>query len=217
MIGKSKILLLSVMLMMIPAAFQAHAFDVNENHTGIYVYGMGGIQTAAHDTNDRTGTTFGSDVAPGFGLTVGGNITDWIASEMQFSYLTATGNTPSGQGREHALTIRINAKYSFLTNASMNKDAGWKIYPYAKAGGLAHALYVNAPVIDDKVGAWGAGFGIGGGLEVDYKALYLGLDLSNDFVFLQGQNRTIAGADTTILNGGFSYQFAGMAAVGIHF
>ena len=206
-----------MVLFMGTLAFQAQAFDVNENHTGIYVYGMGGMQTATDDTNDRTGTKFGNSVEPGFGLTVGGNITDWIASEMQFSYVTATGNTPSGQGREHLLTVRLNAKYSFLTNASMNKDAGWKIYPYAKMGGLAHGLYVNAPVVDDKVGAWGAGFGIGGGLEADYKALYLGLDLSNDFVFLQGQNRTIGGVDTEILSGGFAYQFAAMAAVGVHF
>jgi len=162
---------------------QSWAFDVNDNHTGSYVYGMGGFVTLSHDTNDRTGLKFGSDIEAGYGFTYGHNITDWIAPELQFSYSTSTGATPSGQGREHALTTRLNAKVSFLTRSDWNKNRTWKFYPYAKAGGLAHALFVNAPNDDDKMGAWGGGIGIGGGLEVLYKALYLGLDLSNDMVF----------------------------------
>ncbi|OGQ07694.1 MAG: hypothetical protein A3G32_00675 [Deltaproteobacteria bacterium RIFCSPLOWO2_12_FULL_40_28] len=190
-----------------------------ENHKGSYIYSMVGFMDLSHDTNDRTGTEFGNDIELGYGFTYGHNITDWIAPELQFSYSTKTGNTPSGTGREHALTVRLNGKYSFLTTqySDFNKDRSWKIYPYAKAGGLAHALFVNAPNDDDKVGAWGYGFGLGGGLEVDYKALYLGLDLSNDLVFLQEYKKVIAGVDTTILSGGFDYQISVMAAVGVHF
>lgn len=197
------------------AAPAAQAFST-DNHTGSYLYGMGGFMMVRDDTNARTNLKFGGAIVPAFGLTYGHNITDWIAPEIQFVYGTATGNTPGGRAREHVLTIRINAKYSFLTKTQASKE-GWKFLPYAKAGGLIHALYVNAPVGDDKVGAYGGGFGFGGGLEVNWKALYLGLDLSNDLVFLQGVTKTIGGVPTRVLNGGFDYQFSVMAGVGVHF
>jgi hypothetical protein len=210
------VLLLCAFLLL--STSQVHAFDL-ENHKGSYLYLMGGFMRASHDTNLRTATpqTFGSALVPAFGLTYGHNITDWIAPEIQFSYGTATGQTPSGSSREHLLTIRLNAKYSFLTNSGFNKNGGLKIYPYAKVGGLAHALYVNAPNTNDKVGAYGGGVGLGGGVEFNYKVLYFGVDVSNDLVFLQEQRRTILGTDTIITNGGFSYQPSVMGAVGVHF
>lgn len=192
----------------------AEAIDYS-NHKGFYIYGMGGFMDASHDTNVRTNQSFGSAVIPGFGLTSGYNFTDWIAAELQIAYGTATGTTPSGNGREHLLNIRLNAKYSFLTKKYAGAD--WKILPYVKAGGVAHGLFVNAPNTNDKVGAFGGGVGLGGGLEVNYKALYLGLDLSNDLIFLSEQRRTIAGVDTLITAGGFDYQISLMAAVGVHF
>jgi hypothetical protein len=194
----------------------AKAFDV-ENHKGSYFYLMGGFMDASHDTNVRTGQGFGNDLVPGFGFTYGHNISNAIAPEIQFAYATANGSTPSGSSREHLLNVRLNAKYSFLTKAAFNQDAGWKLYPYAKAGGVAHAMYINAPNANDKVGAYGGGFGVGGGLEANYKALYLGLDISNDFLFLQAEKNTIAGVETEITNGGFDYQIAVMGAVGVHF
>lgn len=201
-------------------ATTTQAFDVNNNHTGSYLYIMGGIQDVSNDTNVRVtpNQEFGNDIEPSMGLTYGYNITNWIAPELQFSYVTATGSTPGGSAREHALTIRLNGKYSFLTNSSFNANRKIKIYPYAKAGGLAHAVYVNAPVTDDKVGAWGYGFDLGGGVEFNWKALYLGLDISNDFVFLKEYTRNITGVgETVILNGGFDYQIGAVAAVGVHF
>ena len=188
-----------------------------DNHTGSYLYGMGGFMKVTDDTNARTGLKFGGAIAPAFGLTYGHNITDWLAPEIQFSYATASGDTPGGPAREHALTVRINAKYSFLTKKDFNQD-GWKFFPYAKAGGLAHALYVNAPVVDDKVGAYGGGFDFGGGLEINKGVLYLGLDINNDLVFLQGITKTIAGVPgVKILDGGFDYQISLMGCVGVHF
>lgn len=200
-------------------AIPAHAFSF-DNHTGSYLYAMGGFMTLTDDANQRTvpPTKFGGTIVPAFGLTYGHNITDWIAPEIQFVYATASGLTPGGAAREHALTIRINAKYSFLTNWERNKNKeAWKLFPYVKAGGLVHALYVNAPVATDKVGAYGGGAGFGGGLEVNWKALYLGLDISNDLVFLQSVTKTVAGTPTQIIAGGFNYQFSLMGAVGVHF
>lgn len=196
-------------------AVPAHAFST-DNHTGSYVYAMGGFMNLDNDTNVQSGLPFGSSVSPAFGLTYGHNITDWIAPEIQLNYSTTTDLTASGQGREHALTIRINAKYSFLTNWPSNKE-GWKFLPYVKAGGLVHGLFVNAPADVDKAGSFGGGVGLGGGLEVNWKALYLGLDLSNDLLFLQGVNKTIAGVPTQIIQGGFDYQISLMGAVGVHF
>lgn len=190
-----------------------------DNHTGFYFYGMAGFMQATHDENQRVTPSqeFASSLVPAFGLTMGYNITDWIAPELQISYGTATGDTPSGEGREHLLTVRLNAKYSFLTNAEFNKDGGLKFYPYAKVGGLMHGLFVNAPDDVDKVGAYGGGFGAGGGVEFNYGLLYFGVDVSNDFVFLQEETEEIAGNEVTILNGGFKYQASVMGTVGIHF
>lgn len=202
-------------LLAIVIAPSVHAYST-DNHTGSYIYVMGGLMNPAHDTNIRTNLKFGSNFAPGFGLTYGHNITDWIAPEIQFAYSTSRGNTPGGRAREHMLNIRLNAKYSFLTSQAMNQS-GWKILPYAKAGGVVHALFVNAPVDDDKVGAYGGGFGLGAGLEVNYGVLYLGLDISNDLLFLQATHKTIAGVRTKIINGGFDYQLSVMGAVGVHF
>ncbi len=188
-----------------------------DNHTGSYLYAMGGFSTVTHDTNARTNLKFGGAIIPSFGLTYGYNITDWIAPEIQFSYATGTGNTPSGRSREHVLNVRINAKYSFLTNQAMNQSGNWRYYPYVKAGGVVHGLFVNAQNDNDKIGAYGGGVGLGGGLEINYKALYLGLDISNDLLFLQGQTKTIGGVQTTILDGGFAYMFTFAGAIGVHF
>lgn len=208
---------LFVFIVLFWAVPNSYAFDVNENHTGSYIYGMFGFIRSANDTNARTGTVFANSIEMNYGITYGHNVTDWIAPEIQFAYFTKQGNTPSGAGREHALQVRLNAKYSFLTNAAFNQERAWKIYPYAKAGGVAHGLFVNAPNNDDKVGAYGGGFGIGGGLEVNYKALYLGIDISNDFLFLKETRRVIDGVNEIITAGGFEYMPSVQAAVGVHF
>lgn len=192
---------------------QAYSTD---NHTGSYIYAMGGFMNLDNDTNVQSGLPFGSSIAPAFGLTYGHNITDWIAPEIQFNYSTSTDLTASGAGREHALTIRLNAKYSFLTKSEFNKE-GWKFFPYAKLGGVMHGLFVNAPADVDKAGSFGGGVGLGGGLEVNYGILYLGLDISNDLLFLQDVFKTIGGVRTQIIEGGFDYQISVMGAVGVHF
>lgn len=208
---------LSLSLGLLP--FQAWGFNVNDNHTGYYVYLMTGIVDSAHDTNVRPTppVKFGNDFQLGYGLTTGYNITNWIAPELQMAFSTVTGNTPGGAAREYLATLRINAKVSLLTNAAFNQNHKLKFYPYAKAGGVVNALYVNAPVSTDKVGAYGWGAGLGGGLEVDYKALYFGIDLSNDLLLMQTYKKTILGVNTTLINGGFDYQFSGMGALGVHF
>ncbi len=204
------VVLLFCLTLSMPAVSQAGFTD---NHTGSYFYLMGGFMNLDNDTNIRANTAFGGSIDPAFGFTYGHNITDWIAPELQFSYSTSTGNTPSGTGREHALTARLNAKYSFLTGSQAAK-AGWKIMPYAKAGGIAHALFVNAPTSTDSIGAWGYGFGVGGGLEVNRGILYLGVDVSNDFIFLQDDTDS---SGVPILDGGLDYQISVMGCAGIHF
>lgn len=214
----NKFLLRSFVLavLLIAFSFSSNSYAVNyDNHKGFYIYAMGGFMDSSHDTNVRTGLKFGSSIVPGFGLTAGYNVTDWIAPELQIAYGTSTGQTPSGSSREHLLTIRLNAKYSFLTSKYEGKV--WKLLPYVKAGGVAHALYVNAPNSNDKVGAYGFGFGVGGGLEVNYKVLYFGIDISNDFLFMQAENNNIAGVSTQITKGGFDYQISVMGAIGVHF
>ena len=213
---KRSLLVTLTVISLMGLTLHAEAFST-DNHKGSYLYAMGGFMKVTDDTNARTGLKFGGSIAPAFGLTYGHNITDWLAPEIQFSYATASGATPGGSAREHALTVRINAKYSFLTKKDFNQD-GWKFFPYAKAGGLGHALYVNAPVVDDKVGAYGGGFDFGGGLEINKGVLYLGLDINNDLVFLQGITKTIAGVPgVKILDGGFDYQISLMGCVGVHF
>ncbi|HBF11959.1 MAG TPA: hypothetical protein DDW49_00995 [Deltaproteobacteria bacterium] len=204
-------------LMALVFSSSTYAFDT-ENHRGFYFYGMGGFMSAAHDTNVRTDQEFGNDIELAYGTTFGWNIINWLAPELQFSYATTTAEDSSNNtAREHILTIRLNAKVSFLTGADFNKNHTWKIYPYAKVGGVAHALFVNASNDDDKVGAWGGGVGVGGGLEVLYKVLYLGIDISNDLVFLQEEKNEIAGVNTKIIDGGLSDQISVMGAVGVHF
>lgn len=196
---------------------QAKAFDVHTNHTGFYFYGMGGMMTMSHDRNVRTGLDFAHDIEGAYGLTLGYNITNWIAPELQIQYATVTDTTASGQGREHAASVRLNAKVNFFTDkAKEDKDFKW--YPFAKIGGVAHALYVNAPADGDKVGAYGGGVALGAGIEANYKALYLGLELSNDLLFMGEYRDDVGGAaDVLIIEGGFNYQFSLMGAVGVHF
>ena len=177
---------------------------------------MGGMMLLDHDTNVDNGIPFGNDIEPGFGLGLGYNITNWIAPELQIAYSTSTGQTSGGQGREHALNIRLNAKVSFLTSQA-EKDKNVKIYPYVKVGGVAHGLFVNAPVDDDKVGAFGGGVTLGGGVELNYRALFIALDFANDLLFLQEEREDVAGVDTLIIRGGFDYQLSLMGAVGVHF
>jgi opacity protein-like surface antigen len=191
----------------------------NENHVGFYLYGMAGFMNLNNDTNQRVDPPleFGNSVEFAFGFTMGYNVTDAIAPELQFSYSTTTDDTPSGEAREHALSIRANLKYSFLTNAGFNATRSLKIYPYIKGGGVAHGLYINASNDLDKVGSWGYGFTAGGGVEFNYKKLYFGLDISNDFLYLQEETEEIAGQEIDIIEGGFDYQISMMFGVGVHF
>jgi len=209
-----KIALLAATALLLSST-QAQAFS-DDNHTGTYLYAMGGFMTLNNDTNAQSGLKFGNNIEPAFGLTVGYNITDWIAPEIQIAYSTSTGTTASGSAREHAVTIRLNGKYSFLTNLEFNQQ-GWKFFPYVKLGGVGHGLFVNAPAPVDKIGAYGGGVGIGAGLEINWKYLYLGLDVSNDLLWLGKQTETVSGVSVVIINGGFDYQISVMGAVGTHF
>lgn len=213
---KKKLAILAIFLSMITFR-QSYAFDVNEGHTGFFIYGMGGFMDTGHDFNIRTGQTFSNSVEGAYGLGFGYNFTDWFAPELQFSYATATDGTPSGQAREHVLTTRLNFKISTSMAEDFFGGGNVRFYPYIKVGGMAHGLYVNAPAADDKVGAWGGGLSLGAGLEWNIKAFYFAIDVNNDFVWLQEERNNIAGVDTVIIEGGFDYQISVMGQIGVHF
>lgn len=217
---KNKFIVLAILMSFFILSPKAHAGGADDNHVGFFFYGSLGFLNLANDTNLRTTppTEFGSDVELSYGFGFGYNFTDEIAIEIQTVYATATDVVPNGEtAREHAVSIRAEGKYSFLTNSNFNTSRKLKLYPYLKAGGVAHGLYINASNTVDKVGSWGYGFTFGGGVELNYGILFAALDLNNDFLYLQEETSEIGGIDVVITDGGFDYQISGMLALGVHF
>lgn len=195
-------------------------------HKGFWITAMGGMTQISHDTNVQTNRKFNGTIIPAFGLSLGYDIADWIGPMLQMQYGTTTdqvgdgtANYPFENAREHAITMRLAARATlpYFTKASWQPDK-IKIIPYAKLGGAAHGLYVNAPSNGNKVGAWGGGVSLGAGLEcLIIDRIWVGLDITEDLMFLQDYYRTIAGVRTKIVDGGFAPMFTLMGMVGYHF
>lgn len=195
-------------------------------HKGFWITAMGGMQQATHDRNIQTNRKFNGSIIPAFGLSLGYDIADWIGPMLQMQYGTTTDQVGNGavdypfeNAREHALTMRLAARATvpYFTKASWQPNSV-KIIPYGKLGGVGHALYVNAPSTGNKIGAWGGGATIGAGVEfLIIDRIFVGLDVSEDLMFLQSYYRTINGVRTKIVNGGFKPMFTLMGMVGYHF
>ncbi|MBI5298938.1 MAG: outer membrane beta-barrel protein [Deltaproteobacteria bacterium] len=183
-------------------------------HKGAYTLLGVGFLNVDKDVNVVTGQSFGSDIIPAYGLTTGWNFLDHWATELQMRYGTEKVN---GR-REHAVNINFNGKYSFILDALTK----WKIVrflPYVKIGaGVFGAAVPNLSAGNDRLGVWGPTFDLGGGMEIlIHKFLYVGLDFTQDFAFLQEKFNTINGVRTKILNGGFDPQSSLFGYVGVHF
>lgn len=183
-----------------------------KNHTGGYLLGMVGMTTLTADSDRENGVRFGSKVAPAYGFTVGGNITNAFALEFQILYATDSGPTFAGNGREKAGALRFNGRYSFLTKRDY-EERKWRLFPYLKAGAVGRGAYISSDNADDTYGVFGGGFAVGGGLEATYGIFAAGLDVINDFIFFQ----TTKGPGDGIEGAGFGMEPSVMASLGFHF
>ncbi len=195
-------------------------------HKGFWITAMGGMTQVGHDTNVQTNRSFDGTFIPAVGLSLGYDIADWIGPMMQFQYGFAsdtvgdgTVNYPTESAREHEIKIRLAARGTlpYFMHAGWQPNK-WKIIPYLKLGGTAHALYVNAPTNGNKIGAWGGGIAVGGGLEtLIIDRIWVGIDITEDLMFMQSYYKTIAGVNTKLVNGGFTPMFSLVGMVGYHF
>lgn len=195
-------------------------------HKGFWITAMGGMMQATEDTNIQSNRKFDGTFIPAFGLSLGYDIADWIGPMLQLQYGTATDqvgdgtvNYPYENAREHDIKIRLAARATlpYFMHAGWQPNK-WKIIPYLKLGGTGGAVYVNASATGNKIGAWGGGAAVGAGLEtLIVDRVWIGLDLTEDLMFLQNYYKTVAGVNTKIVEGGFKPAFTLMGMVGYHF
>lgn len=179
-------------------------------HKGLYFLTGVGFMNVDEDTNVINRRAFGADNILGYGITMGWNFLDNWAAELQARY----GTEKVGAQREHAVNMNINGKYSFIIEALTKLDSA-RFLPYVKlGGGIFGAAVPDVSVGNDRFGVFGPSIAFGGGMEILLvKRLYVGLDFTQDLVFLQEKNR---GAQR-ILNGGFDPQYSFFGNVGVHF
>lgn len=143
-------------------------------HKGPYLLLMGGMTQLTNDKNIQTNRKFDGTWTPAVGLTFGWDIADWIGPMLMLKYAFATDTVGDGtvsnpiqNGREHAISISLLGRVTFLTRWK-NISKNFKMLPYVKLGFTAHALYVNAAADANKAGSWGFGPGVGGRHRVSY-------------------------------------------------
>lgn len=203
--------ILSLSLMVLASARAVQAASI-KNHTGAYLMGMVGMTTLTADSDRENGISFGSSVAPAYGVTIGGNITNAFALEFQLLYATDSGPTLTGNGREKAGAMRLNGRYSFLTQRDYEQKK-WRLFPFVKVGAVGRGAYVSSDASDETYGVFGGGFATGIGIEATYGLFAVGLDAVNDFIFFQ----TTKGPGDGIESAGFGMEPSVMASLGFHF
>lgn len=223
---RTAIAIVVVLFAFIFASSSAWADNSTEKgwHKGPYLLLMGGMMQAGNDTNVDTNRRFDGKFAPAVGLTFGWDITDWIGPMLNLKYGfdtddvgNGTADYPIESAREHIINIELVAKGTLLTNWK-NISETFKFLPYFKLGGAAHGLYVNAPTGNNKIGSWGAGIALGGGVDFLFKKHFsFGIDITEDLLWLQSVKKTVSGSEKEILKGGFTPQFSLMGTVGYHF
>lgn len=211
---KTKIALLVCLLALTSLVAQAkpnYAAKERGWHKGAYLLFGGGSLNVDKDTNVLTNRAFGSKNILGFGMTTGWNFIDWLAVELQLRY----GTEKVAAQREHTANINLNLKYSIITDALTSAE-NIRFLPYIKAGGGAFGAAVpDTSAGNDRFGVYGPLADVGGGLEIlIVKKLYVGVDFTYDFVWLQNKNNS---AGQRILNGGFDPQYSVFGYLGVHF
>ncbi|MBI4211045.1 MAG: outer membrane beta-barrel protein [Deltaproteobacteria bacterium] len=203
-------------------------------HKGFYVQGNIGMTQVNNDTHLVTNVEFAKKTELSYGLTLGWDVNDWIGPFFTAIYSTATSTVgtatgaagafpaatfPSESAREHVADVTLGARATLPYFI----DADWqpesiKFIPYAKLGGTAHGLFVNASTDANKVGAFGGGPSLGAGIEAFiWKGLIVSVDFMEHLIFQKEFRRTIAGTDTAVTEGGFKPRFSVQAGLGWHF
>lgn len=222
-------------------------------HKGVYVGANIGLVQVSNDTHIITARQFGSWPNLDVGLTVGWDIADWIGPMLQINFSTKTaqvgdpGNTvestyasqpgyffpantfPAEQARQWQADIGIFVKATlpYFTRASWQPKIV-KILPYAKVGGAASGVYVNATTTFDKSGAFGGGPAVGAGCEFHiWKGIFVALDFTEYFIYQVAISKTInvstvSGGPTIpisfkLTEGGLKPHFSLMGILGWHF
>jgi len=195
-------------------------------HKGPYLAANIGMMQATNDKHAVTGRKFDGTFDVNFGLTFGWDIADWIGPMLQINFATATGTVgdgtatyPTENARQYALDFSVFAKATlpYFTRAEWQWK-NLKILPYAKLGGTGLAMYVNAPNTNNKIGAYGGGPAVGLGCEFFiWKGFFFAIDATENLIFQGSYSRTINGANTEVVNGGFKPQFVFAGLIGWHF
>jgi hypothetical protein len=221
-------------------------FPENGWHKGPYLTANVGMMQVTNDKHSVTDRKFDGTFIPSFGITFGWDIADWIGPMLQLNYATQTGTAgdpnnnaapvtlhgvtyptgtfPTQKAREHALDLGlyVRATLPYFTRASWQPDVV-KIIPYAKLGGIANAVFVNAPKNTNKAGALGGGLGVGAGCEFFFwKGLFFAIDITEGIIFQKGFSKNItdtAGVTrkTKITKSGTQFQFNLQGLIGWHF
>lgn len=193
----------------------ANAHPAKRFHEGPYLQLTSGVMQSDHDGNVRTGQAVGHDLEPTFGFCFGWNVTDPLALEIAGRYATAAA-TPA---REHLMRVNINVRWNwilpFLTNARPIR-----FLPFLQAGPLLDAAILPGdPATSDlNVTRWGGGGTVGSGVSAligEY--VYLSVIGQADVVGRTRVTRAIAGVPTEIYAGGWTAEWSGIAALGVHF
>ncbi|HPW44745.1 MAG TPA: hypothetical protein PKU96_00015 [bacterium] len=195
-------------------------------HKGVYLLATGGMMQMTNDKSLQTNRKFNGTFDPAFGLTFGWDIADWIGPMLQITYATTTAEVgdggatyPTETARQHAINMGLFARATlpYFTQASWQHNTV-KILPYAKLGGVGHAMFVNAPNGNNKQGAYGVGVGMGLGCEFFiWKGLVFAIDATENIILQGSHSRDIAGVSTKILDGGTKFQFQLLGMLGWHF
>jgi hypothetical protein len=204
------------------------------------------MMQATNDRNAVTGRSFDGDFDPAVGVTFGWDIADWIGPMFQFTYATASsevgdpantsapvtyggitypaGTFPVEGARQHALDISLYARATapYFTRARWQPEA-FKIIPYAKLGAVGHVIFVDPPTGANKVGAAGAGIGVGAGCELlIWRGIFFALDLTENFIFQKSFYADMTDSSgvtrsTKVTAGGLKAQFNLLGILGWHF
>lgn len=226
------------MLVATGTALASPSFPEKGWHKGPYLAANVGMMQLTNDTHVVTNRKFNGTFDPSFGLTFGWDIADWIGPMLQMNFATATDQVgsataiapypvttfPIENARQYAVNLGLycRATLPYFLSADW-QGANLKFIPYLKLGGVGHALYVNAPTTNNKVGAYGGGIGFGAGAEFFvWKGIFLALDVTENIIFQKSYYKNIndntgAPVNTKIINGGTSAQFNLQGLFGWHF
>ena len=200
---------------------------------GFYALVNVGTMQLNNDQHVVTNTKFSNDFELSYGLTLGADINMWIRPIFTINYVTATSNVgtangaagafgagtfPSESARQHALDISIGNRFTLPKIVKSQEGKNVRFLPYLKVAGTAHALFVNAPTDNNKVGAFGGGPSIGLGTSIFlWKGFVINIDVTEHLIIQKAYKTDIAGTNTKVTQGGFKPRFTALLGLGWHF